>query len=420
MNIAAHRVGFAGTVRLRDARSRAAPGPSCAGAGKANLEQRRLSGRFESEMHVAARQTPKGATGWRYRALAALLILVFPAGAGAEVPVRVERVTSRAIVQQVDIIGTVTSPRTALLSAAVAGLVAELHVDEGRRVETGDALLELDAELARLALERAQAEVRQRETAVADAKRRLAQAERVGTERGIARTEIESLRAEVSIDEAALAASEAAVREQRALVARHTLKAPFPGVVSERYTELGEWVNPGDGLMELVETDNLRFDFRVGQDLFATLAPDTPIEITLDALPERSFRGHVSTIVPVKNPSARTFLVRVPATAAETNGRARITPGMSARGRLSIDAGRSGIVVPRDAILRFPDGRITVWVVEMDAELPVVRERSVNTGLEFDSVVEILGGLDDGDMVVVRGNETLQEDQAVTILDGTR
>ncbi|MEO1204087.1 MAG: efflux RND transporter periplasmic adaptor subunit, partial [Pseudomonadota bacterium] len=159
---------------------------------------------------------------------------------------------------------------------------------------------------------------------------------------------------------------------------------------------------------------------RVGQDFFAALASDTAVEITLDAVPDRSLRGHVDTIVPVKSPSARTFLVRVLAETLETDGPVRITPGMSARGRLSIETGRRGEVVSRDAIVRFPDGRVTVWVVETSGELPVVRERSVRTGLEFDGQVEIRAGLADGDVVVVRGNETLQEGQSVTIVDATR
>ncbi|NCF74514.1 MAG: efflux RND transporter periplasmic adaptor subunit [Gammaproteobacteria bacterium] len=355
-----------------------------------------------------------------HRAAAALSLLLLPVVAAAQVPVQVEAVSNRAIVRQINVTGTVTSPRTAVLSTAVAGLVAELTIDEGHHVKTGDALLKLDAELAQLALERALAEVRQHKTAVADARRRFAEAEEVGTERGIARTQIESLRAEVSSDEAALVASQAAAREQQAIVERHTLKAPFAGVISERHTELGEWVNPGDGLLELVATDNLRLDFRVGQDNFVALTPKTPVEITLDALPERPVSGHIDTIVPVKDPSARTFLVRVLADTTDADGALRITPGMSARGKLNIDVGRSGVAVSRDAILRFPDGRVTVWIVDTDTGQRVVREQSVSTGFEFDGVVEIVNGLSDGDVVVVRGNETLQEGQTVSVQNGNR
>jgi len=355
-----------------------------------------------------------------HRSIAAIFLTLLSVGAMAQAPVQVETVSNRAIVRQINVTGTVTSPRTAVLSSAVAGLVAELEIDEGHRVETGDALLKLDAELAQLSLERARAEVRQRETAVADARRRFAEAEEVGTERGIARTQIESLRAEVSSDEAALVASEAAAHEQQAIVRRHTLRAPFAGVISERHTELGEWVNPGDRLLELVATDNLRFDFRVGQDHFVALSPDTPVEITLDAFQLRTISGHIDTIVPVKDPSARTFLIRVLANTTDADGSLRITPGMSARGKLNIDVGRSGVAVSRDAILRFPDGRVTVWVVEAEADSRVVREQVVSTGFEFDGVVEIVDGLSDGDVVVVRGNETLQEGQTVSILERSR
>ena len=353
------------------------------------------------------------------RAVCGLIPLFLAAIALAAAPVRVESVASRTIEQQIDVTGSVTSPRSAVLSTAVAGLVAEILVDEGRRVAAGEALLSLDAELAELALQRFQAEVRQSETALADARRRLADAEAVGAERAIARTDIESLRAEVLGDEAALAASRAALREQEAIVARHTLKAPFAGVISVRHTEIGEWVNPGDGLLELVATEDLRFDFRVAQDYFGELQPDTPVEIALDAVPGRTLGGHIETIVPVKNPGARTFLVRVLADEVEASETLPITPGMSVRGRLRLETGRDGVAVSRDALLRFPDGRITVWVVDDGGEAPVVRERTVQVGLEFDGLVEINSGLAEGERVVTRGNETLQDGQAVEILSGT-
>jgi len=336
--------------------------------------------------------------------------------AAAQAPVQVATAERRDIVEKIAVTGTVTSPRTAVLSTAVAGLVVHLSVDEGDRAEAGDILLELDAELADLARQRALAEVRQRRTALADAQRRLDEAERVGPERGVARTQIESLRAEVRIGQAALAAAEAAVREQAAIVERHRLKAPFAGVVSQRLSELGEWVNPGDGLLELVATEGLRFDFRVAQNFFGELHANTPVEITVDALPGRSFEGRVQAIVPIKDPAARTFLLRVVVgDDAETGS---ITPGMSARATLSLATGRDGIAISRDAILRYPDGRLTLWLAETRDGVTIVRERIVATGLEFDGLVEVKRGLEAGEVVVTRGNESLQEEQVVTILDG--
>ena len=351
--------------------------------------------------------------------ITALSLLLLASAATADVPVRVEAVTERTIVRQIDATGTVTSPRTAVLSTAVAGLVAELEVDEGYRVATGDTLVKLDAELAQLALQRTLASQRQRETELEDAKRRFVEAEKVAEKQSIALTQLESLRAEVAADEAALTAAQAAVREQEAIVARHTLKAPFPGVVSRRIAELGEWVSPGTGVLELVATDNLRFDFQIGQEHFASLAEGSAVDITFDSLPGDAIPGHVDTIVPVKDPGARTFLVRVLADSSDADDRPKITPGMSVRGRLYVDTGRDGIAVSRDAILRFPDGRVTVWIIDTAGDVAVVRERIVRTGAEFDGFVEVISGLSGGDVVVVRGNETLQEGQEVTILEGS-
>lgn len=344
-------------------------------------------------------------------------ILVFSALAASEVaaqvPVRVDAASVRSIEQAINVPGTVTSPRTATLSTAVAGVVDDVVVDQGRRVETGDLVLSLDAELAKLASERLRAQVRQREVAMADARRRFEEAEKVGPEKGIARTTIESLRAAVAVEQAALAAARAQVREQQALVARHALKAPFDGVVSQRFTELGEWVNPGDPLFELVATENLRFDFRMAQDYYDDLAENTPVSISLGTADEGFVTGRVDAIVPVKDPGTRTFLVRVLVDASAL----KTTPGTSVTGRFRLATGREGVAVSRDAVLRFPNGRVTVWVVEGINEAPVVRERIVKTGLEFGVQVEVTEGLRAGEIVVVRGNETLQDGQSVVILD---
>jgi len=345
----------------------------------------------------------------------AFVLAALPLLASAQTPVAVEAATERRIVDVVTVTGTVTSPRSAVLSTAVAGLVDDIRVDQGARVDRGEPLLALDSELAGIAVDRADADLRRADATLADARRRLEEGERVGPERGIARTEIESRRAEVRISEAAVAVARANAREQEALLARHTLIAPFEGVISERSAELGEWVNPGDSLFELVATEKLRFDFRVSQQYSGALTTDTPIVIFPDATPGEGIPGHITAIVPVKSPGARTFLVR--AIANPDAASAAVTPGMSVRGQLRLETGREGVVVSRDAILRYPDGRIMVWVVDGAGEAPTVREQLVQVGLEFDSYVEIRDGVSVGERVVTRGNETLQGGQSVRIVE---
>ena len=342
--------------------------------------------------------------------VATLAIVLLARTVDAASPVTLSTAEAQSVTQIVNVSGTVTSPNSSVLSPSIGGLVEKNNVDAGDRVAAGDVLVVLDRELVSLTLERAVAEETQAQIALDDSRRRLSEAEKVGPQRGIAESEIKSLRAEVTQDEAALKSASAAVREQQAILARHRVKAPFAGVVSQRIAEVGEWVSPGNGLVELVATDGLRFDFRVPQTYFSRISADTRIDITLDALPDEIIPGRVQAIVPVKDPGARTFLLRV---VPETQEEGRFTPGMSARGAIRIDTGRTAVVVPRDALLLYPDGRKTVWVAETNGGDVIVREQRVATGVEFDGFVEIQSGLQAGLAVVSRGNEALRNGDVV-------
>ena len=117
--------------------------------------------------------------------------------------------------------------------------------------------------------------------------------------------------------------------------------------------------------------------------------------------------------VPVTDPSARTFLVRArPDTANES-----LLPGVSATARLALETGRTRISVPRDAVLRYSDGRSVAWIVETVDGIDRARERLIETGLSFDGRMEITRGIDARERVVVVGNESLRNDQAVRIVE---
>lgn len=346
--------------------------------------------------------------------LTAALILV-STNALAQAPVRVVEVQVRPVSQQVTATGTVSSPRSAVLSTAEAGLVDELYVDEGDRVSRGDTLLRLDSEIAELTLARLRAAVQQQRTALEDAQRRFTEADKVGPDGGIAQTLIDSLGAEVQGAQAALAAAEAAANEQQARVERHRLVAPFDGVITQRITEMGEWVNPGSGLLELVATTGLRFEFRVAQRFYRDITRDTPAVVSLAANPDDGMPARVDAIVPVSDPGSRTFLVRLIIDNQANDELA--APGMSVSAVFSMSTGRTGVAVSRDALLRYADGRNTVWVIEDSDGRPAVRERIVATGLEFDGLIEITSGLEVGERVVIEGNESLRDGQVVTILN---
>ena len=307
--------------------------------------------------------------------------------------------------------GSLTSERHAELSPRVSGLVSRVLVDAGDRVAEGDLLLELDATLAGLELERAEAAVAEAQTRLREAQRLRDEGRALGA--NMAKTILRTREAQVGIEAAAVARLEADRRTEVERVARHYLLAPFDGVISRKRTEMGEWVETGTPVFELLATDRLRLDVQVPQDHFPNVALEAPVSVRLDAFPDRALVGRVAAKVPASDPGARTFLVRV----LLDNPGGNMIAGMSAVAGFSVGGSEVALGLPRDVLKRYPDGTTTVWVVEADGGEHKVYERTVRIGRAIAETVDVIDGLEPEARVVLDGNETLQEGQTVRVVD---
>jgi RND family efflux transporter MFP subunit len=316
-----------------------------------------------------------------------------------------------SIIDEIPISGTVTASSVANLSTEVNGLIKAIGIDAGDTVQAGDIVLTLDTQIEQLSLQAANAVTQRSREELADARRRLEDARRLAKQKTISENELKSLQAEVSIANAELERSIAEQKLAQARLEKHQLRAPFSGVISKKYVERGEWIQPGDPVARLVAMDDLRIDFQVPQTAYPKVSESSEILVKLDAQPGQTLTGRIQAIVPVSDTDARTFMLRA---RLETPTDTMI-PGMSVTGLLRLTTGQQGVIVSRDAILRYPDGRVTVWVVnEKDSEITVT-ERQVKTGLGFDGQIVITHGLQAGERIVLEGNESLKQGQAVTI-----
>ena len=343
--------------------------------------------------------------------LLALALLQTGLAAAQVAPVELAAVERRDIVETVRLTGSLTSPYSARLSPDVEGRLVGIEVDAGSRVEKGDLLFRLDDELARLELQQARAAEHEAEADLEDARRRVVEVRALVEEKSFPESEARSLESLVRRNEAVLERRRAERAHAAATLARHSLKAPFGGVIAARDADLGERVDSGSNVLLLVAIDRLRLDLRVPQQYFQRVGVGTPLTLSLDALPGQTLESRVAQVVPVSDSEARTFLVR----AEIDNRQGRLTPGMSVRAVLRIGTDRQAEVVPRDALIRYPDGRTVVWVAKVEGDRHLVEERLVRTGLAFDDRIEIIEGLSEGEQVVIRGNEALRQGQQVRV-----
>lgn len=307
--------------------------------------------------------------------------------------------------------GSLTAEKQALLSPRMDGLVKEVLVDAGYQVKQGDTLLRLDPAISQQQLAQAKAASREAQAGVIEAKRLVEEAKRLRGENYISATELANREANLALAEAALAAAKANENTRAEELSRHILPAPFAGVISAKMTEAGEWINRGDEVLELVALDKVRLDVNAPQEQFASISKNSKVSIYPDALPGKQLPGKITALVPVSNAQARSFLVRIVLEDAD----ATLLPGTSATAEIKLDSGAlPGLSVPRDAVLRHPDGGRSVFTVNTDNK---VSRKQVTVSHEGSQSVVITDGISQQDRIVLRGNEVLQEGDDVRIVE---
>lgn len=343
----------------------------------------------------------------------ALLFFVAPVAGQEPAPVVVAKAELAESRSRLELTGSFVARRSARLSPRVSGLVAQTPADTGDPVEAGDVVLRLDATLAQLALAQAEAVRNEALARFSEAERLRDEARRLAQDRFVAATETAAREAGVQVAAAGLATAEAALATAREAVARHDVIAPFSGVISQRLTEAGEWVQTGTPVLGLVDPDALWLDVRAPQEYFSKLSGRVAAQVHVDALENQSLPAQIHARVPVSDPGARTFLLRM----VVTDPSPGLVPGMSARVAMSWTDGARVVRLPRDAIVRFPDGTTTVWVVQSAEGQSTAHETPVTVSRFDDDRVEISAGLSPGQSVVIRGNEVLSEGQRVRMIE---
>lgn len=320
----------------------------------------------------------------------------------------IHRLHTTALTTEMELSGTLRPLREAELSVAADALVTAMHADVGKRVKRGELLLELDANLAKQEHLRALAEVSAADLRAKEAQRLVEEALQLKQQSYIAKTEISARENAAALAKASLAQARAEANIAAEQLARHRLYAPFDGVISARWTDLGQWLGRGDQVFTLVSLDLLRLDVRLPQEQLQNIEQLQAVQIRPDAQPQLEIPAHLDTLVPVGDAS-RSFLLRV---AADEHSPA-LMPGASARALFRFEHPRQAVLLPRDAILRNADGNYSVFVVT-DGK---AERRQISLGTVGREGYLVEKGLSAGEQVVVRGNELLSDGQAVMVVE---
>lgn len=312
---------------------------------------------------------------------------------GGMPPTLVDTVTAetRVLPDSLNAVGSLRAIESVVVRPEVAGKLVRVEVAEGQRVAAGALLFALDADIA-------QAEVNEAMAAVRASERNRPRIIELASKQMISKSDADAALATSEINSAKLASA-------KARLAKTQIRAPFEGVVGLRQVSVGEYVNAGQALVDLVRLDPLEVEFQVPENHAGRLAVGQPVSVVTDALPGETFDGQVTAIAPNVSLSGRSIGVR----ARLANADKRLKPGQFAQVKLAMTAAAPVLMVPEQAVWPTGDQKMVYVVNNGKAEL-----RPVTLGVREPGWVAVVAGLAAGEEVIVAGQMKLFPGAPVT------
>jgi multidrug resistance efflux pump len=361
-------------------------------------------------------------------------------------PVKVEPVSEQTVTRSVEIVGTLAAVDETTVSSEADGIVSKIHHDLGDRVHAGDVLVELDREKAeynlaqqRAALARTLAQygaadpqhlpdaqktpdVQKAAADLAQAKQSFDRASQLFKRTLVpqqtlddAATALQSKQASYDSSlqnaknlQASISAADAAMKLADRQLRDTYIRAPFDGYVQKRFVNLGQLVK-GSGtpvpVMSVVRIDPLRVTGEIPEKMVPWIAVGQPVELFVDAYPDKPITGKMSRISPAVNTASRAF----PFEALVPNDGALLKPGTFARVSIRTNKNDRVLTLPY-AALQYRYGVNRAFVVKGDRLVA----KELKVGERLGERIEIVSGVSAGEPVALTDVDKLVDGLKVT------
>jgi RND family efflux transporter MFP subunit len=303
--------------------------------------------------------------------------------------------------------GSVESRTSAVVASEVSGVVAQLGAREGTFVERGATLVRLRNEVVRRDRDAAEAQLAESQARLELAERALQRSQDLRDSGVISQQTFDDAETEVGAWQGRADQAKALIARLSTQIENSVVRAPFSGVVVREHCELGEWVDAGGPVVEMVDPRRLEVIVNVPEQSFAGVRKGASARVVFESLPGLDVEGRITAIIPRADPQSRTF----PAKIEIDNPDGKIGVGMSATVIFPSGEPREATVVPKDAIVSQGPQRVVYRVEdgppdEEGQTSPVAALVPVTVGAGSGEWIEVQG-VEPGDSIVTRGNERL-------------
>jgi RND family efflux transporter MFP subunit len=303
--------------------------------------------------------------------------------------VRVQTVENKSRTMTEEVLGTVRAKLHATLEARLSGHIDQMPVALGEKVHKGQLIARLDAGEIVARLDQAKASL---EEADRDWKRTSA----LFAQQSATRAEYDSAQARQQI-------AQSAVAEATAMMSYVEITAPFDGIITKKWADMGDLAAPGKPLVDIEDPSALQMQADLPETLNANIKPGDQLPVRVAPV-TNDVEGTVAEMSPITDPNSRTFLVKLDLPDA---------PGLRSGqfGRVAVPVGEvRAIRVPAAAVIQRGQMELVFVVVNGHAQL-----RLVKTGSRIGDEIELVSGLNSGEQVVTKDVSVLTDGQPVTI-----
>jgi RND family efflux transporter MFP subunit len=300
--------------------------------------------------------------------------------------------------------GTVHAWQDVIIASEVGGYrVAEVFVDVGDRVTKGQRLVAMSRALLEAEVATKQATLNQRVAELANAQSALDRGESLAAMNVLSQADLDRLTSEQLASRSRLESARADLETSQLRLKFTDVTAPDDGVITSRTVTVGQIAQAGNEMLRLLRNGRIEWRGEAPETRLADLEPGQPVNImTADGAP---FPGTIRVVAPTISADNRTALVYVDLPPDE-----RLRPGMFARGEIEIGRGPA-YTVPLESIVN-SDGYSYVFVLRGDN---TVARRRIETGAVHAGSIEVVSGVEAGEMIVNKGAGFLKDGDFVNV-----
>ena len=323
----------------------------------------------------------------------------------AQITISTTAVSSIDLTEEESVMGMIYSRASPSLAAEVSGRVIEILADIGDEVDKGQVLAKIDPEKYTLQFAQSKAEMARLSALLINQELDLKRAEQLFKDSLVSEEMIDRTRAEYNALKEQINAAEAQLNNSKRLIEETEIKAPIKSKVSAKNIDIGDFVQTGVIVFELIDTENLRVALSFPEYQNLKLKKGLSVYLTTPTSIDQLIETTIKDIKPDINANSRSITAIV-----DFENPGSWVPGASTQATIILSTVKNALVLPQLSVVRRSNGNVVYLLNEN-----TVLERSVNTGLEKNGLIQITSGLRKGDIVALDGAGFLTNGSVINI-----